>query len=86
MTWGTAQVFGRYNTTGALNSLGQFDNSGTFISLGNTPLGGTGYDVPSEIPVPSLPLIQSGETWNFQLWHRETGGSSNFSNGLSVTF
>ena len=34
---------------------------------------------------PTVP-VQAGETWRFQCWHRENGGSSNFSNGLEVLF
>lgn len=30
--------------------------------------------------------VQPGETWNFQLWHRDIGNTSNFTDGLSVTF
>ena len=28
----------------------------------------------------------AGQTWNFQAWHRENGGSSNFTNAISVVF
>jgi hypothetical protein len=33
-------------------------------------------------------VVQPGETWNFQCWHRDTnpGATSNFSPGYSVTF
>ncbi|MFT4647799.1 MAG: hypothetical protein ACI9X4_001013 [Glaciecola sp.] len=37
----------------------------------------------------NLPLggdISQGETWNFQLWHREDGGQSNFSETLAYPF
>lgn len=30
-------------------------------------------------------MVQAGETWNFQAWHRD-GSSSNFTEGRSVTF
>jgi len=29
--------------------------------------------------------VQPGETWHFQCWHRD-GSTSNFSNGLALTF
>ncbi len=32
------------------------------------------------------PSIMFGETWHFQLWHREDAGESNFSNGLSINY
>ncbi len=30
--------------------------------------------------------VVQGETWNFQLWHRENGGQSNFSRTVAVPF
>ncbi len=86
LTGGPNQVFGRYNSSGIQNSLGVFDGLGAFISLGNPPPGGTGYDIPAQLPVTGLPQIQTGETWHFQLWHRDIPSSSNLSNGLSVQF
>ncbi|QDV09584.1 hypothetical protein Poly30_51420 [Planctomycetes bacterium Poly30] len=43
------------------------------------------------LPSPAGPLsVQAGETWNFQLWHRDfsiaTGVTSNFTEALAVTF
>ena len=37
---------------------------------------------------PALPVaIANGETWNFQFWLRDQGGSGfNFSDGLEITF
>ena len=38
----------------------------------------------------TLGRIQSGQTWNFQFWYRDThglcGGTTNFSNGVQVVF
>ena len=83
---GPGESIGRYNVAqSALDSLGQFDGLGQFINLSQTSTVGTGFDVPSAIPNQSGTL-QSGETWHFQLWHRENGGQSNLSNALSVTF
>ncbi|MEZ6016192.1 MAG: hypothetical protein R3F49_13820 [Planctomycetota bacterium] len=43
-----------------------------------------------ELPTPGgLVSASPGETWYFQVWHRDGGpatGSSNFTNGVSVTF
>lgn len=36
--------------------------------------------------LPGRLLFQVGETWNFQLWYRDLGGSSNFSNSLAYTW
>ncbi len=84
-----AGSLGRYNIGGgAYDSIGLFDASGVFNNLAGTATstGGTGYDVPTNIPIPGTPLITAGNIWNFQLWHREDGGASNFSNGLAVIF
>ncbi len=44
----------------------------------------------TELPTPTgLVVVQSGQTWNFQLWHRDTsaaGPTSNFTTSLEVTF
>ncbi len=80
---------GRYNVAGgAYDSIGIFDAAGVFNNLPGTATstGGTGYDVPTNIPITGSPLITAGSIWNFQLWHRENGGASNFSNGLAVIF
>jgi len=79
--------FGRYNPVGGvLNSIGQFDAAGNLVNSVGTSGTGNGYDVPLSIPIPGYTDIAAGETWHFQLWHREAGGASNFSNGISVTF
>ncbi len=85
----TSQFF-RYNVAGTdMNSIGGFDASGMMINASGTSTTGFGFDVPSTIPA-ILPItIMAGDTWNFQCWYRDTPsgvGSSNFSNGLSVTF
>ena len=85
----TAQFF-RYNVAGTdMNSIGGFDATGTMINAVGTSTTGFGYDVPSTIP-DTVPLaIMAGDTWHFQGWYRDTAagvGSSNFTNGLSVTF
>ncbi len=90
LTLGGGQSLGRYNVSGtAFNSTGQFSPSGRFSNLVGTGSNGFGFVVPSTVPITGSPVIMTGETWNFQLWHRDslTGmGESNFSNGVSVTF
>ncbi len=85
----TAQFF-RFNVAGTpMNSIGGFDATGTMINAVGTSSTGFGFDVPGTIP-DSVPVpIVSGATWHFQGWYRDTpagAGSSNFTNGLSVTF
>ncbi len=84
---GGGNSIGRYNVTGTqFNSLGSFNGSGVLQNLVGTSSTGTGYDVPSTLPLSGSPTIMPGSTWHFQLWHRENAGSSNFSNGRSFTF
>ncbi len=40
----------------------------------------------TQFPANPTVAVQAGETWRFQCWHRENGGSSNFSNGLEALF
>ncbi|MCP3879883.1 MAG: formylglycine-generating enzyme family protein, partial [Sulfitobacter sp.] len=86
---GTAQVF-RYSVAGGLsNSVGRFGSAGVFQNLVGTSSTGTGFDVPDTIPSAPSTMIMSGDTWHFQVWHRDRAvqtSDSNFSNGLSVTF
>ncbi len=78
---------GRYNVVGTINnSFGQFDANGDLINIVGNSTTGMGFDVPASLPLPGSPMIQSGSTWHFQLWHREDNGESNFSHGLSVAF
>ncbi|MEZ5975153.1 MAG: hypothetical protein R3E96_10020 [Planctomycetota bacterium] len=83
---GAGTQLGRYNVAGTLNSVGQFNASGVLMNFVGTSTVGSGYDVPSNLPLTGNPTIASGDTWYFQLWHREAAGQSNFSNGIIVTF
>ncbi len=84
---GGGNSLGRYNVTGTqFNSLGLFNAAGELQNLASTSGSGAGYDVPTTVPIAGSPQIMVGQTWHFQLWHRENGGLSNFSNGLSISF
>lgn len=86
---GTAasDLLGRYNVYGtSFNSIGMFDGGGALQNLAGTSSVGYGFEVPLALPFAGAPTIQSGETWHFQLWHREPGGTSNFSSGISLGF
>ncbi|MCA9000719.1 MAG: hypothetical protein KDB61_02265 [Planctomycetes bacterium] len=82
--------FYRYNVAGSdMLSVGFFDGGGNLQNVSGTSTTGYGYDVPTTIPGTVPFAIMAGDTWHFQCWHRDTPagvGSSNFSNGLSVTF
>jgi formylglycine-generating enzyme required for sulfatase activity len=79
----------RYNVIGtSSSSVGLFYASGVLVNFVSASTSGTGFDVPDEV-VGTPSVITDGSTWHFQVWHRDTpgaAGSSNFSNGLSVTF
>ena len=79
---------GRYSTTAGpgLNSIGKFDAAGVLQNLAGTSTVGSGFDVLAVLPSPPGGVVVSGATWNFQLWYRDVGGVSNFSDGISVTF
>ena len=81
-----ANQIGRYNhfLGSALNSLGRFDALGRFENLSDTSVGPFGFQLPSVLPFGGW--IAFGSTYSFQLWHREDGGASNFSNGITVQF
>lgn len=78
---------GRYLGPGTpLHSVGIFDGV-SFVNLSGTGWSGMqGFVVPNQLPAVIGGAIQPGETWSFQLWHRDVGGTSNFTNGVSVTF
>jgi hypothetical protein len=80
--------FGRYTATAGagLNSLGRFDATGVMQNLVGTSSTGTGFDVPAALPAPPGGTILPGSTWDFQLWFRDLGGASNFSDAISVDF
>ena len=86
---GSTDAVYRYNVgSGALQSLGAFDGSGVFQNLSGTSTVGTGFDVPSLLPN-SAGAVVSGQTWNFQMWFRDSSGGvgiTGFTNGLAVTF
>lgn len=76
---------GRYNAGAgaARNSLGQFQQ-GAFVNLSGTATFGYGFDVPASLPGPINGSIQPGQAWHFQLWYRDIGGVSNFTNGVTA--
>lgn len=84
---GVSMVY-RYNVIGgALNSIGRFDGQGVLQNVAGSSTTGSGFDVPAMLPGGSA--ITAGQTLYFQCWHRDTAGSaptSNFSNGVSLTF
>ncbi len=80
-------LLGRYTVLQDLrNSIGIFNAAGVWINQAGTSAQGVGFDVPLRLPIDGAGGIQAGQTWHFQLWHRDWGGEANFSNGLTVAF
>ena len=87
LTIGGGNAIGRYNVPGTgFNSIGRFDASGVLQNQVGTSSTGQGYDIPVTIPIAGSPQIMTGQTWHYQLWHRESGGFANFSNGLTINY
>ncbi|MCP5023328.1 MAG: hypothetical protein GY930_16350 [bacterium] len=77
---------GRYNVAGtSMNSVGLFDASGVLVNMVGTSSVGTGFDIPTDLPSIGV-TIQTGSYWHFQLWHRDVGGQSNFSDAVRMAF
>ena len=57
-----------------------------YASLLNTGAAGSGSFVVDLTALPQGTVIAAGETWSFQLWHRDQGATSNFSNALGLTW
>lgn len=86
-------VTGIPNSVGRLclgGGIGRFVGPGEVFDSGPSGSASLAIDL-AAVPNPSLGLVpvQAGETWHFQAWHRDatsTGVTSNFTEGLSVTF
>ena len=79
-------LMGYYNEGGTLlDSVGVFSSNGSLLNLVGTGFLGHGFVPQPDLPQ-SLGMIQPGQTWHFQIWHREPGGGSNLSNGMSIAF
>ncbi|MDF1839568.1 MAG: hypothetical protein P1V35_16990 [Planctomycetota bacterium] len=84
----------RYNVGGTrTNSIGVFNANGYWWSLAGHNLilaqppywWRYAYPVPEQLPS-GLGTLTVGQSWGFQLWHRESGGGSSTSNGVLVNW
>ena len=90
---GPAQCQVIYNNgirvAGPQNPTGIYRFGGAQADAQGRVLRGPGLAVFSQ-SFPPLGRIQSGQTWNFQVWYRDPngwcGGNTNFSNGVKVAF
>ncbi len=67
-------AIGRFNTASQLQISDPGGQAGLEIDLNAIPQ-----------PTGSV-ILQSGQTWNFQMWHRDIGGTSNFTNAVSTVW
>jgi hypothetical protein len=76
---GGGTLLSRYSLdAGAITTAGGFSTD-----IGNSLSGGPGYGIPSS----GGQVIQPGDSWNFQYWHRRPAGQlAGFSEALRVTF
>ncbi len=84
----TMGLVSRYNVAGPMSSGGAFDNSGVLINLVGTSTVGSGFDIPTTVPIPIGGTINAGSTFHFQVWHRDgfLVSVSNFSNAVTHVF
>ncbi len=54
-------------------------------NIGQGPTFSIQVDLTS-MPVNPTAAVQPGDTWNFQCWYRDLGGTNNFTDGVSITF
>jgi hypothetical protein len=68
---------------------------GRYVGPGQIQNSGSSGTIQLQVDLTQTPTptgfvsIQAGESWNFQLWHRDagaTGPTSNFTDGLELTF
>ncbi len=69
--------------------IGRYQGAGQILSSGAAGQLSLALDL-TQTPTPGgLVAVQPGETWNFQLWHRDVVGgiaTSNFTDGLEIAF
>ncbi|MCP3916024.1 MAG: hypothetical protein GY711_10750 [bacterium] len=63
-------------------NIGRFDRPADII---RGPFDGIEIDV-SAVPVNPPATILPGDTWHFQCWYRDVGGTNNFTDAVSVMF
>ena len=70
-------------------AIGRFVGPGEIQSSGSTGTISLDIDL-TQLPQPTGTVVVSmGETWSFQLWHRDIvagNSTSNFTDGLRITF
>ena len=92
----TSQVQGfAMNPGGSEGNICLGGSIGRYVGPGQIQQTGTGGAVALGIDLTQVPQplgfvsAAPGETWNFQAWYRDTnamGATSNFTDGLSITF
>ncbi|MCP3919272.1 MAG: hypothetical protein GY711_27345 [bacterium] len=63
-------------------AIGRFNQASNIIQ---GPVGSIQVDL-TAIPVSPPEAVLIGDVWSFQCWFRDAGGTSNFTDGVSITF
>jgi hypothetical protein len=67
-------------------SIGRFSGPGQIKNSGASGSFDLVVDLTANWPVVGVINIAPGETWNFSTWFRDVGSTSNFTDGISITF
>ena len=82
----TSQTQGMFQPPGSSGFICLGSNIGRYNgNVGQGPSFSLQVDLTS-MPVNPPQAVQPGETWNFQAWYRDIGGTNNFTDAVSITF
>lgn len=80
------------NPAGSAGNLCLSGAIGRYVGSGEIMNSGLAGEISLTIDLTAIPqplgfeAVMSGDQWNFQLWHRDAGSTSNFTNGVQVDF
>ena len=66
--------------------IGRFSGPGQILNSGAAGTFSLALDLTGGWPVTGVQAPSVGETWRFQTWFRDQGATSNFTDGLAITF
>jgi hypothetical protein len=80
------------NPAGSAGNLCLSGAIGRYVGPGQIMNSGLAGEISLTLDLTAIPqplgfeAVMSGDQWNFQLWHRDAGSTSNFTNGVQVDF